>query len=159
MAERLLKLCQGRLETGWATGTVGGFRAKIMLPTAENVSVLVIDDNDDTRKLFKRYLTGSHYHFVGASDARQGLALAEQVLPHMILLDVMMSEQDWWTLLGQLREHPKTLGIPVIVCTILSQEELALALGAAAFIRKPVSRPDLLAVLDRLLDLLQRESR
>jgi CheY-like chemotaxis protein len=42
--------------------------------------------------------------------------------------------------------------IPVVVCTILPQEDLALALGAAGFLRKPVSREDLLAVLARLVN-------
>jgi CheY-like chemotaxis protein len=54
-------------------------------------------------------------------------------------------------LLGRLHEHPGTHNIPVIVCTILPDEDLALALGAAALIRKPVSRLTLLDALDRQL--------
>jgi CheY-like chemotaxis protein len=75
------------------------------------------------------------------------------------VLDVMMPEQDGWTLLGQLREHPTTRGVPIIVCTILPQEQLALTLGAAEFIRKPVSRKTLLSALDRQADQLLKESR
>ncbi len=88
--------------------------------------------------------------FVGAEDAEQGLALATELQPKAILLDVMMPNRDGWSLLGRLREHPRTEDIPVVVCTILSQRELALALGAAGFIRKPVIRADLLQLLDRL---------
>ena len=69
-----------------------------------------------------------------------------------ILLDIMMPQRDGWTLLGQLREHPDTHAIPVIVCSILPQEQLALVLGAAAFLRKPVSRADLLRALAQLLE-------
>jgi CheY-like chemotaxis protein len=70
------------------------------------------------------------------------------------VLDVMMPGRDGWTLLGQLREHPGTCDIPVVVCTILSQEGLATALGAADYVRKPVSRSQFLAVLDRLMPAL-----
>ena len=78
--------------------------------------------------------------------------------PGVIMLDVMMPGQDGWTLLGQLREHPETQSIPVIVCSILSQEQFALALGAADFIRKPVNRQIFLEVLDRQLAPLPKES-
>ena len=71
----------------------------------------------------------------------------------------MMPERDGWALLGELRAHPETRGIPVVVCTILSQGELALALGAADFIRKPVGRMGLLSALDRQLGLRPREPR
>jgi CheY-like chemotaxis protein len=127
------------------------FAAKISLPTLGQTTVLVIDDNADTRQLFRRYLSGSHYRFVGGSSAEEGLALALEVVPQLIVLDVMMPGQDGWTLLGQLREHPQTDHIPVIVSTILPQEELALDLGAADFIRKPVSQTALLSALDRQL--------
>jgi len=152
MTRRLLHLCQGSLEI--TSDRDGGevFVAKVMLPLTEKVMVLVIDDNADTLQLFRRYLSGSRYRFVGAQDAERGLALAEELVPQIIVLDVMMPEKDGWSLLGQLRVHPKTRGTPVVVCTILSQEQLALTLGAADFIRKPVRRTEFLSVLDRQLD-------
>ncbi|MDI7275566.1 MAG: response regulator, partial [Anaerolineae bacterium] len=124
--------------------------AILNLPAAEQAGVLVIDDNADTLQLFQRYLAGSGYPFVGARDPEQAMALAEHLGPSVIVLDVMLPGVDGWELLGRLREHPKTRGIPVVVCTILPQEQLALALGAAAVLRKPVTRTALLEVLDRL---------
>ena len=165
MAEQLIALCQGTLEiavptdsevTGGAPDTA--FSATVVLPLADQTTVLVIDDNADTLRLVERYLSGSRYRFLGALDARQGLALAEASLPQIIVLDVMMPGEDGWTLLGSLREHPETHRVPVVVCTILSQEELALALGAAEFIRKPVSRGELLSALDRQLGQRQKAS-
>jgi CheY-like chemotaxis protein len=149
--EQLIQLCRGSLEViSW--GKEGQpFAAKITLPTLEQATVLVIDDNADTRQLFRRYLSGGHYRFVSASNAEEGLALALELMPQLIVLDVMMPGQDGWALLGQLREHPQTDHIPVIVSTILPQEELALDLGAADFIRKPVSQTALLSALDRQL--------
>ncbi|MDI9547829.1 MAG: response regulator [Chloroflexota bacterium] len=154
MAVQLIALCGGALQVDQrkAEGEAGEptFAAAISLPAPERAAVLVVDDNADALQLLQRYLANSGYMFVGAEDAEQGLALATELQPKAILLDVMMPNRDGWSLLGRLREHPRTEDIPVVVCTILSQRELALALGAAGFIRKPVIRADLLQLLDRL---------
>ncbi len=154
MAVQLIDLCGGvlrvdRREAGGETGEPA-FAATLVLPAPERTAVLVVDDNADALQLLQRYLANSRYMFVGAGDAEQGLALATELQPKAILLDVMMPNRDGWSLLGRLREHPRTENIPVIVCTILSQRELALALGAAGFIRKPVNRAELLQMLDQL---------
>jgi CheY-like chemotaxis protein len=75
------------------------------------------------------------------------------------MVDVMMPQVDGWEVLGQLREHPLSSHIPIVVHTILAQEELALSLGASAFLRKPVTRQDFLAALDRLIALMEPEPR
>jgi CheY-like chemotaxis protein len=133
------------------------FRALVALPRSERV-VLVIDDNADTLQLFERFLAGSPYTFAGARDAEQGLLLAQQLSPQVIILDVMLPGVDGWEALGRLNEHPRVRGIPIYVCTILAQEQLALSLGAAGFLRKPISRKVLLATLDRQFDLSPTES-
>jgi CheY-like chemotaxis protein len=166
MAEQLIRLSQGSLEITSGEGeepaphVAGGevITVKITFPFVAKTTVLVIDDNADALQLLQRYLSSSRYRFVGTTDPQEGLTLAEELMPQIIVLDVMMPEQDGWALLGQLREHPKTHDIPVVVYTILSQEELALTLGAAEFIRKPVNRATLLSTLDRQLDRQRRES-
>ena len=60
-----------------------------------------------------------------------------------------MPHIDGWEMLGRVREYPPTSKIPVVVCTILAQRDLALLLGASDFLRKPFTRTDLLAALDR----------
>jgi CheY-like chemotaxis protein len=162
MAGQLLAFCQGSLRAN-VPGVGKPASAEALLPAAAAVTVeveieavevftvLVIEDNDDTRQLLQRYLYGTPYLFVGAPDAQQALVLAQKILPRAIVLDVMMPGQDGWTLLGQLREHPSLRGVPIIVSTILPQKELAFALGAAEFIRKPIKRSELLAALARHL--------
>jgi CheY-like chemotaxis protein len=147
----LLSLSGGMLEIRSTEGDEV-FAARITLPVSQPSVVLVVDDNADTLQLFRRYLSGSRYQFIGAQSGRQALALAESARPDIIVLDVMMPEQDGWMLLSQLRENPRTRDVPVIVCTIVPQEQLALLLGAAQFLRKPISRAVLLAALDRQLD-------
>jgi CheY-like chemotaxis protein len=130
---------------------------ELALPIAERTPVLFIDDNADTLQLMQRYLTGTQYRFVGTRDPEQALDLAEDVTPKVIVLDIMLPGVDGWELLGRLREHPSVGGVPILVCTILPQDKLALTLGAAGFVRKPVSREALLAALNHQMD--QRQSR
>ncbi len=158
LAEQLIRLAGGTLTPDAAAEGVA-FARTVRLPATKQATVLVVDDNADTLQLFQRYLSRSRYCMVGAQDAQRGLALAEELAPQIIVLDVMMPERDGWMLLGQLREHPKTRDVPVVVCTILPEEQLALTLGAADFIRKPVKRGDLLLALDRQVERLSKAPR
>jgi len=115
----------------------------------EQLPVLAIDDNADTIQLMQRYTTGTRYRLLGTHGLEQALDLAEQFSPQIVVLDVMMPQLDGWEVLGRLRQHPLTSRTPIIVCTILPQEELALSLGASGFVRKPITRQSFLAALDR----------
>ena len=159
MAREFASLCGGRLTVEPQTGETGDFSAVLALPVTQQIEVLVVDDNLDTLRLMQRYLEGTRYRFLGAHDPEGAVALAEAQPPRIIVLDVMMPGIDDWELLGRLRAHPATAAAPIIVSTILPQEQLALAIGAAGFMRKPVSRPTLLAALDRQLDRLVTGSR
>jgi len=126
----------------------GAFTANLLLPAAEQVPVLVIDDNADTLRLLQRYAAYTRYRVFGARNAEQALSLAQKIPPQVVVLDIMMPKVDGWELLRTLRQHPLTRGVPVVACTILAQEELALSLGVNVFLHKPVSRQAFLAALD-----------
>jgi CheY-like chemotaxis protein len=145
MAHRLVSMSGGRL-----AHAIDGplFCARVSLPTFDQLPVLVIDDNTDTLKLFQRYMSGSRYRFLGTKHPEEGSHLAETCSPQVILLDVMMPQMDGWSVLAQLRKHPQTARVPIIVCTVLAEEELALSLGASHFLRKPVTRQQFLAILN-----------
>jgi CheY-like chemotaxis protein len=151
MARQLLALSDGSLEVQTGQDARSPFRARLVLPAAGVVTVLVIDDNTDTLQLFQRYLEGSRYRFVGLHDPQDSLTLVTEYSPQVIVLDVMLPGVDGWELLQRLREHPQTRNVPIIVCTILPEDDLALALGAAGFVRKPVNQGAFLAALDRLV--------
>lgn len=118
----------------------GEFVVQITLAIAGQFGVLVVDDNLDTLQLFERYLAGSIFRFWGTADPSKVFEIAQAEKPAAIVLDVMMPGIDGWELLGRLREHPATREIPVIVCSIMQQEALSLALGAARFLAKPFNR-------------------
>lgn len=121
---------------------------QLALPTAETPSVLVVDDNADVLSLFRRYL-GKLYDVHAAVSGEEALRLARQVHPAIITLDVMMPSQDGWEVLQTLKHDPATARIPVIVCSVLRERELALSLGAADFLAKPITAEELLAALQR----------
>lgn len=150
IARQLVKAFGGDLKATFKPTEREIITAQFALPIGERrIRVLVIDDNADALLLFERYFADTRYEFVGVRDPEQALAMAKTVSPQIIMLDVMLPGIDGWELLGRLREHPLTRHVPVVVCTVLPQAELAQALGAAAFIRKPVSREKLLSVLDQ----------
>ena len=151
MARQLAAVLGAGLEVTCKRSERCPFAATFILPTAEQAMVLAIDDNDDALQLYQRYLEPTPYAFVGAKVPEQALALIDKLRVRAIVLDVMLPGIDGWDLLGRLYEHPRTRGVPIIICSILPQERLALALGAAAFLRKPVTRAAFLAALDRVL--------
>lgn len=147
LANQLITLSGGKLSID---ETVNYPLVSLFLPVARKVPVLFIDDNTDALHLFDRSLQGTRYQFIGSSKPEQALKLAVERSPKMIVLDVMLPDVDGWEVLGRLREHPATSEIPIIVSTILPYEQLAMSIGATAFLRKPVSQRDLLETLDRL---------
>jgi CheY-like chemotaxis protein len=134
------------------------FAARLLLPCVAPLRVLFIDDNADTQELYSRYLTHTRYAYTGERDATQALALAAAVTPQIIVLDVMLPGIDGWEVLGRLRTHPRTTMTPVIICSILPLDQLAVSLGAAEVLQKPVSREKLLRCLDRQAAALARGS-
>ena len=113
--------------------------------------LLVIDDNEGLVDLLKRYLTDMSYRLVAAQTGQEGLHLAQNIVPDVIVLDVMMPEMDGWEVLQRLRTYPQTASIPVIICSVFSDPELAYSLGASYVLTKPFSRDDFLDALRNVL--------
>lgn len=144
-AQELARMNEGSLEVSYPQG---GFRAGLALEVFEEKIVLVVDDNPDFHQLIQRFTSGTHYQVVCTAHPGEAIELATRLCAQVILLDVMMPEVDGWQVLSQLRRHPQTSQIPVVICTIVAQEGLAYSLGASGFLRKPVTREMLLEALD-----------
>lgn len=133
------------------------FLATVTLAAVAQVPVLVVDDNAGTLQLVRRYLTGTRYRLIEVQNPEEAVPIAAEASPAVIVIDVMMPRVDGWEILGRLREHPETRHIPIMVCTILAQKELALALGASAFVQKPFTRQAFLEALDRWVPQMRDE--
>jgi CheY-like chemotaxis protein len=115
------------------------------------VRVLVVDDNKDLVRSLQLYATGTSYDVVTFEEQQADVEAIRGMCPDAIVLDVMLPHIDGWELLVRLRAHPETRSVPVIVCSVLREEELALALGASLYLPKPVFRSQFLDALDEVL--------
>jgi CheY-like chemotaxis protein len=113
-------------------------------------TVLVVDDNPGMLDLFNRYLAGQPYHIVQAHEGEEAVQLARQTRSDVIILDVMLPGKDGWEVLQSLKNHPLTRETPVLICSVLDASELALSLGADAYLKKPPSQAEFLKVISRM---------
>jgi CheY-like chemotaxis protein len=128
-----------------------GLQVTMSLPLAGQTRVLIIDDNPAILRLFERYLTPHHYEVIKAHSGLEVPPLVAESRPQVIILDVMMPNVDGWQVLRSLKQNPASADTPIIICSVLPEPELALSLGAHAYLKKPVDRLELLATVERLL--------
>jgi len=120
--------------------------------------VLAVDDDPQVIRLYERYLEPQGYHVIGVTDPTKAKERALQLKPFAITLDIMMPGLDGWQVLTDLKTDADTRSIPVIVCSILEQQERGFSLGAADYVLKPILGDSLLNSLNRLnRDRLIRE--
>ena len=122
---------------------------EISLPSAGQRTVLVVEDNPDMVHFFERCAAGTPYRIVHLARAQEAVDTIEATSPDIVVLDVMLPNADGWQLLTHLYERPATRSIPVIVCSVVKEEELALSLGATLFVPKPVHPRRFVAALDQ----------
>lgn len=121
--------------------------------------VLVVDDDQDICELLKYNLEKEGYEVKVAHDGRKGVDLAEQFLPELILLDIMMPHQDGVETCRQIREIPELAGAYVIFLTARAEEYSEVAafdVGADDYIHKPI-KPR--ALMSRIQALFRREKK
>ena len=112
-------------------------------------SVLVIDDDAVARDLVARFLEKEGLRVTPASDGASGLAAARHSRPDVITLDVMMPGLDGWAVLTALKSDPATAEIPVVMLSVVDEQNLGFALGASEYLTKPIDRDRLARVLRR----------
>jgi CheY-like chemotaxis protein len=129
---------------------VGGMQEIWLKVSQRNVLLILIDDNEGLTHLLQRYLTDDAYKVMSVPNTEEGLRIIQQVQPDAIILDVMMPGMDGWELLQRLRTGGETQLIPVIICSVINDPELAYALGASQYVPKPVTREALRSALQQL---------
>ena len=118
--------------------------------------ILIIEDNELNLKLFRDVLSSRNYDVIEAITAEDGLELAHDRIPSLILMDIQLPGMNGIEALGKLRADPATREIPVMAVTAsvmpLERDEI-LAAGFDGYQPKPISLKDFVAEVQRVLDL------
>ena len=106
-------------------------------------TILIVDDNEPNLKLFSFLLSGRDYEVKTAMSAAQALEVLQQIIPHLILLDIQLPDIDGLELTRRLKSDPRTSGICIVAVTAYAMkgdEERAMAAGADGYISKPIDK-------------------
>jgi signal transduction histidine kinase/CheY-like chemotaxis protein len=111
--------------------------------------ILVVEDEEATCFLYEKYLHGCGFQLLTARTVWQARDFLRQVRPRLIFLDIVLPGEDAWLLLADLKSHPATRHIPVVVVTTQAEQRKALALRADAYCLKPIDRHWLLKTVQQ----------
>jgi two-component system, cell cycle response regulator DivK len=117
-------------------------------------TVLHIEDNEYNRKIVRQLLSRTSFRLLEAVDGEEGLAVAQRELPDLILMDVQLPKLSGLDATRLLRADPRTAKIPLVVVTsfaLSGDDRRAIDAGASAYLAKPYSPRDLMALIDRFL--------
>jgi CheY-like chemotaxis protein len=120
--------------------------------SGEGPLVLVVEDDPDARDLITRILAGDGFRVATAEDGNRGLALAKELRPDLVTLDVMMPGMDGWSMLRRMKADETLCEIPVVMVTMVGERAVGHALGASDYLQKPVDRRALLRSVRRHFD-------
>ena len=117
-------------------------------------TILYVEDNEFNRKIVKQLLAQTKYRLREAIDGETGLRMAQEELPHLILMDVQLPKMSGLEATRRLRADPRTAAVPIVVITsyaLSGDAEKAKEAGATAYLAKPYSPRDLLAKIREIV--------
>jgi CheY-like chemotaxis protein len=124
--------------------------------------ILVVDDESDVAELLALVLGKSGYEVITAASGMDCLTLAQQKLPDLILLDIMMHRMDGWEALKLLKMDDRTRSIPVVILSARSEPRdkiRGLQEGAVDYVTKPFTVSDILRTVATVLGLPAEDGR
>jgi two-component system cell cycle response regulator DivK len=116
-------------------------------------TILYVEDNEFNRKIVRHLLGRTSYRLLEAVDGEAGVAAAHEAVPDLVIMDIQLPKLSGLEATRQLRADPATAAIPVIVITsfaLAGDEEKAREAGASAYLAKPYSPRELLAMIRQL---------
>jgi two-component system cell cycle response regulator DivK len=117
-------------------------------------SVLYVEDNEYNRKIVRRLLSRTSYTLREAADGEAALTMVREKRPDLILMDVQLPKMSGLDVTRALRADPATADVPIIVVTsfaLSGDDQRAMQAGASAYIAKPYSPRELLALIQSFL--------
>jgi twitching motility two-component system response regulator PilH len=137
-------------------------RVKPRLNAREGTRVLIIDDSTTIVAILKKFLTQNGYLTLEAYDAEKGIVVAKAEKPDLIFLDIVLPGMNGFAALRILRKSEETKNIPIIMISgneQATEQFYAQRIGADDFMKKPFSRSEVFARIEKLLDADQVPKR
>jgi PAS domain S-box-containing protein len=119
--------------------------------------ILVVDDEASARELVASYLT-PEYRIAIAESGAEAVDKAQHLQPDAITLDLSMPGGSGFEALVTLKKSPETENIPIIIVSIVDQEKVGFALGAADYLIKPIRKPVLLETIRKHVPIYSNDS-
>ena len=119
--------------------------------TAQNKTILVVDDEAPIRKLLREQLETEGYIVKEAKDGMDAIKQVRKKSPDLIILDVMMPQITGFDVAAILKNNPETREIPIIILSIVGEEERGYRLGADKYLAKPIDTEALLKEIEVLI--------
>ncbi len=127
-------------------------REKVASHQPRPKSILVVDDDPNIRSLLLQEFTEAGYPVRLAENGRQALALIREETPGLVILDVMMPEMNGFDVAAVLKNDPATMDIPIIILSIVEDQERGFRLGVDRYLTKPIDTASLFREVGALLD-------
>jgi CheY-like chemotaxis protein len=118
------------------------------------MKILIVEDNEKNLKLFSVIVRSIGYEALTAMNGEEGVTIAKDKLPDLILMDIQMPLMDGITALNILKSDERTKDIPVIALTsyaMAGNKEKFLGLGFSDYISKPIDKNSFIEVIQRIL--------
>jgi two-component system, cell cycle response regulator DivK len=117
--------------------------------------ILVVEDNEQSRKLVRDVLKFKGYEIIEAETGEDGVRLAQERRPSLVLMDIRLPGMDGIEALGRLRAEADTRSIPVLAMTasvMTEHRQRIMDAGFDAFQSKPINVKEFMAAVEQLLD-------
>ncbi|GAB1541039.1 hypothetical protein NUACC21_37090 [Scytonema sp. NUACC21] len=116
----------------------------------DNSQVLIVEDSSVAAEQIARYLRELNMHAAIYPKGEGAIDAALRIQPALIFLDLLLPNLSGWEVLKQLKAHPQTQNIPVVVISVVDERSQALCLGASEYLVKPITREKFRHTLDKL---------
>ncbi|MDT8304313.1 MAG: response regulator [Anaerolineae bacterium] len=121
--------------------------------------ILIVDDDPDVLENIVTVLETQPYRLATAQDGKKCMALMEQELPDLLILDLLMPRMDGWAVIREMRSEPRLAQVPIMVLTTVMEDasrrryelETGMAMNVQDYVQKPVRAAELLRRVEKLL--------
>ncbi len=145
----LLPRKQQSLSVAAPTAAAKSTPIALKLVQKEDLKILVIEDNEVEQQLVKQYLNSAGYKASFANSGEEGLKLALETPPDVVILDIFLPKMNGFEVLQTLKQEPSTASATIIMTSVLEEKQKGYVMGASDYLVKPFNQKQLLEVLNR----------